>query len=592
MTLSSTSSSHAIQDGERANWLRGAWGGVWLPEQMYNGAVESVSIDSFLDQIAGLNTIGHIQLKLTEAFIYSPVHTAPHTILESLWEGDTDANGDPINLIVPRASSGVDPFQDWLTAIQADGLKTQVYVNSSNMLERVGYTNPDTFPDITARWKAYCDTNATVQSFINNHPYINAGDPEDRKYMFCYAEFILKEYSLRYGDLIDGWIFDSADFMVYAGDDANSGVAAQQRVYQAFSDAARAGNPHAPVAFNNGPNREDDIDNPFAAAKRSEDYAFGHPYNGGRTIGNTSNGVYDLHLALLNWIKDRSGNIHTNDGRPWAFDNRVVGHFYPPMSTRAWNSGTTAALSNDDFNLWNEIAITGGGSISWGLPLERANASNRLGAIVTVRDWGFEQLQAMDTHMSNYMAGLFSMKQDVGSPAYSGSAGFTRSNGQYIVRGGGTDIYGTSDNFYFPSKYHAGDGEIIARVNSVQNTNTWAKAGVMFRASTASGAVNVLVAARPDKKVTMQYRNATNGSTTYLGTFGNTTDVKWVKLVRDGSSFTGYYSSNGQTWTMIDQVTLSNMPGFAQIGLAVTSHNDATRCRAAFYNVSISNKID
>lgn len=579
----------AIENGERANMFRGSWGGVWLPERMENGGMETVSIDDFLSQISGLNSIGYIQIKLSEAFIYSPVHTAPHSVLESLWEGDVDANGDPINLIVPRTSSGVDPFLNWITAIRAAGLKNQVYVNSSNMLERVGFTNPATFPDVTARWKAYCDTNPTVQSFINSHPYINAGDPENRKYMFCYAEFILKEYAIRYGDLIDSWIFDSADFMVYAGDDANSGVAADQRVYEAFADAVHAGNPYAPVAFNNGPNREDDIDNPFSAATRSDDYMFGHPYNGGNSIGNTSNGVYDLHLALLDWIYDRSGNVHVSDGRPWAFDNRVVGHFYPPMSTTSWNSGITPALSDADFNLWNEIAITGGGSISWGLPLNRSNVSNNSGPILTVRDWGYDQLVGMDAHMSNFMAGLFAMKQDIGSPAFSGSASYTRSNGRYIVRGGGTDIYGTSDNFYFPSKHHAGDGEIIARINSVQNTDAWAKAGVMFRESTAPGAVNVLVAMRPDKKVTMQYRTATNGSTVTLGTFGNTTDAKWVKLVRDGSLFTGYYSSDGEAWTKINEVTLGNMPNMPQVGLAVTSHNDAARCRAAFYDVSISN---
>ncbi|WP_162026985.1 MULTISPECIES: DUF1349 domain-containing protein [unclassified Lentimonas] len=580
----------AIENGERANWLRGAWGGVWLPEQMQNGGVETVSIDDFLEQISELNTIGYIQLKLTEAYIYSPVHTAPHDVLESLWEGDTDANGDPINLIVPRASSGVDPFYNWLIAIKAAGLKTQVYVNSSNMLERTGMSNPDSFSEVTARWKDYCDTNAEVVAFVNSHPDIAADDPENRKYMFCYAEFILKEYAIRYGDLIDGWIFDSADYMVGAGDDATSGVWADQKVYGAFADAVHAGNPYAPVAFNNGPNREDDIENPFSAATRYDDYMFGHPYNGGKSIGSVDNGVYDLHLALLNWIYDRSGNVHTNDGRTWAFDNKVVGHFYPPMSTTSWNSGITAALSDDDFNWWNEIAITGGGSISWGLPLNRSNVSNASGPILTVRDWAFSQLEGLDEHMSQFVTGMFNIKQDIGSPAYSGNSSYTRSSGKYIINGSGADIYDASDSFYFPSKYHAGDGEVIARVNTVEDTNKWAKAGVMFRASSAAGAANVLIAVRPDRRVTMQYRTATNGSTVSLGTIGNATDTKWVKLVRDGSLYTGYYSADGEAWTKVSDVTISGMPNMLLVGLAVTSHDVATRCRAAIFNVSVSSQ--
>ncbi|WP_411827847.1 hypothetical protein [Luteolibacter sp. AS25] len=593
ITLLSTVKSVAIENGERANWLRGAWGGVWLPEQLQNGAVETVSIDDFLTQIKDLNTIGYVQIKLTEAYIYSPVHTAPHTILESLWQGDTSSNGKPINLVVPRASSNVDPFLNWLTAIRAAGLKTQVYVNSSNMLNRTGLSNPDTFPDITARWKTYCDTNAATVAFVKNHPSLKNGDPADRKYMLCYAEFILKEYAIRYGSLIDGWIFDSADYMVSAGDSATSGVWADQEIYGAFADAVHAGNPYAPVAFNNGPNREDGagngVVNPFSPATRFDDYMFGHPYNGGKNLGRVDNGNYARNFSIPEWISAKTGNVHSS-GNSWAFDDRVVGHFYPPMSTTSWNGGVTPALLDADFNLWNEVAINGGGSISWGLPLNRSNASNASGPIVTVKDWAFSQLQGMDSHMSTRMAGVFNKLQDIGSPATSGIGKYTRSNGQYVISGGGADIYGTSDSYYFSSKYHSGNGEIIARVNSVDNTNTWAKAGVMFRASSAAGAANVLVAVRPDKLVTMQYRTATNGSTVTLGTIGNTTDVKWVKLVRDGNVFTGYYSPDGEAWTKIQAITISGVPNMTQVGLAVTSHNTTSRCRAAFYNVSVSSK--
>eukprot|EP00903_Cladosiphon_okamuranus_P004022 g4020.t1 len=594
VALTSSVGCLAVELGERANWLRGAWGGAWTPSNMENGRVETVSIDDFITQISGLNTIGYIQVKLSGSYIYSPVHHAPHALLESLWEGDTDANGDPINLVVPRASSGVDPFLNWLTAIRAAGLKTQVYVNSSNMLERSDtISNPASIPEITARWKAFCDTDPDAVSFVNNHPYLAAGDPENRKYMFCYAEFVLKEYAMRYGDLIDGWIFDSADFMVHAGDSATSGDEDDQRVFEAFADAVHAGNPYAAVAFNNGPNRETGAGNgvisPFTPATHHDDYMFGHPYNGGKNLGRVDNGNYARNFSIVEWIEAKSGNVH-KDYSPWTFDDKVVGHFYPPMSTTSWAGGSTPALANADFNLWNEVAINGGGSITWGLPLDRANASNPAGPIVTVKDWAYSQLTEMDTYMSSRMSGLFGMLSDIGSPGQAGTANYTRSNGRYIVRGGGSDIYGWNDSFYFPSKYHAGNGEIVARVNSVQDTNTWAKAGVMFRGSSATNSANVMVAVRPDRLVTMQYRSNTNGKTVSLGTFGNTTDAKWVKLVRDGSLFTGYYSTDGEAWTKIQEVTIAAIGDTALVGLPVTSHNDSTRCRVAFYNVSISSR--
>lgn len=159
--------------GLRADWLRGAVGMLWLPESNYNGNVEGIRIDPFLEQIDHLKTIDFIQIGLACPNIYSPVHTAPHPLLEMLWNKERDENGKPINLIVPREAVD-DPFLTWLKAIKAKGLKTQVYVNSYNMLTRS--TEPDVFPDISNRWMEYCDTNVAAQNFINSQPYYAAID--------------------------------------------------------------------------------------------------------------------------------------------------------------------------------------------------------------------------------------------------------------------------------------------------------------------------------------------------------------------------------------------------------------------------------
>ena len=49
-------------------------------------------------------------------------------------------------------------------------------------------------------------------------------------------------------------------------------------------------------------------------------------------------------------------------------------------------------------------------------------------------------------------------------------------NGVYTVKASGADIFGTSDQFHFVYKQLSGDGQIVARVASVQNTNARAKA--------------------------------------------------------------------------------------------------------------------
>ncbi len=386
----------------RADWMRGAWGLSWAPEDMYNGRSETLVDDyeAFLDQISGLKTLDYIQLNLGKSYIYSPVHLGPHDLLESFWQGDTDAGGIPINLIVPRASSGVDPLGEWISATKAAGLKVQVYVNSSQMLQRGDIPNPAVIPDITERWKTWCDTNTAAQAFIASQSYHTNGVDTNRPYMFCYAEFVLKEYSLRYGDLIDAYIFDSGSYMSGNGDNATNGIAADQRIYQAFADAARAGNPNATVSFNNSPERDTEELNPFSEAVHAEDYMFGHPYNGGNDLGSHTIGdppLYDRNYAHIQKMTETGGNVHEDElTHDWTWDDRVAGHFYPPMSTTAWNAGSTPALTDAEFLLWNLEAMQAGGAISWGAPLNWPNGS---GANLLIRDWGMDQLTLMDAHL-------------------------------------------------------------------------------------------------------------------------------------------------------------------------------------------------
>ena len=64
------------------------------------------------------------------------------------------------------------------------------------------------------------------------------------------------------------------------------------------------------------------------------------------------------------------------------------------------------------------------------------------------------------------------------------------SPGTIIMNGTGTDIWNTSDEFRFAYKQLKGNGSIVARVDSVANTDTWAKAGVMIRETLDAGSTH------------------------------------------------------------------------------------------------------
>ena len=173
--------------------------------------------------------------------------------------------------------------------------------------------------------------------------------------------------------------------------------------------------------------------------------------------------------------------------------------------------------------------------------------------------------------------------QDIGSTSPAGSA--TYGSGTFTLKGAGADIWGSSDAFHFLHQVMTGDGTITARVNSVQNTNGWAKAGVMVRESLTPGSKHATTVVTPLNGVSFQWRVATNGTST-SATTGGITAPRWVRMVRQGNTFTSYQSANGTSWTQLGTPLTMTMNSQVYVGLAVTSHNNGTLCEAVFSDVS------
>jgi hypothetical protein len=149
----------------------------------------------------------------------------------------------------------------------------------------------------------------------------------------------------------------------------------------------------------------------------------------------------------------------------------------------------------------------------------------------------------------------------------------------------GVDIWDTSDQFHFAYKELSGAGTIIAKVESVENTHEWAKAGVMIRNTLDADSSHAMMVVTPTQGVSFQRRTpagASSSDTTEAGI----TAPQWVKLERTIAGFIrAYYSADGSTWTQLGSQTVT-MSTPMYIGLALTSHNSGVACEAKFSNVS------
>jgi glucose/arabinose dehydrogenase/regulation of enolase protein 1 (concanavalin A-like superfamily) len=173
------------------------------------------------------------------------------------------------------------------------------------------------------------------------------------------------------------------------------------------------------------------------------------------------------------------------------------------------------------------------------------------------------------------------LQQDIGAVGVAGSASY--SNGSFAVQGSGADVFGASDQFHFVYRPLSGDGEIVARVASVQNTSSYAKAGVMIRESLTNKSPHAMMLIEPGNVAAFIWRLATGATTSSVG--ATAAAPQWVRLVRSGSSLTGFRSADGTNWIQVGTATV-NMSGDVYVGLALTAHNNTVNCTAVFDGVA------
>jgi regulation of enolase protein 1 (concanavalin A-like superfamily) len=173
--------------------------------------------------------------------------------------------------------------------------------------------------------------------------------------------------------------------------------------------------------------------------------------------------------------------------------------------------------------------------------------------------------------------------RDIGSPVIPGTVLFAQ--GQFTVTAGGSDIWGTSDQFQFVYQQVTGDVDVLARVDSVTMAHAWSKAGVMIRSSLAANASHGLALVSAGKGIAFQSR-AQDGGLTTNAPGSLSAPPQWIRLIRIGTQLTAYSSDNGATWTTIGSATIA-LGSVVYVGLAATSHNPGVPTTALLSQVTV-----
>ncbi len=173
--------------------------------------------------------------------------------------------------------------------------------------------------------------------------------------------------------------------------------------------------------------------------------------------------------------------------------------------------------------------------------------------------------------------------QDVGRVGKAGSA--TIEGDLFSVSGSGADIWGRTDAFQFVYQSLPANGEIVARIATIQGTHTFAKAGLMIRESLDANARHASIVVTPGSGVSFM-RRLNSGAQTKSVSGGKSKAPVWLKLSRSGNEVQAFVSSDGVRWKLVGSDSVS-FAGQALVGLVVCSHQTHVLNASTFDHVSV-----
>ena len=175
---------------------------------------------------------------------------------------------------------------------------------------------------------------------------------------------------------------------------------------------------------------------------------------------------------------------------------------------------------------------------------------------------------------------------DVGTVTSAGSAEVSDEGEEFVVTASGRDIWGTEDSFHFAHVDYEGDIDIRARVDDLEATHEWAKAGVMIRQTLEAGSRHALMSLTPTGDGEFIYRQESEASSSGAAISGLSFPT-WVRLVRTGSTVRGLVSTDGVSWDEVGHIEIA-FSGTLYAGIAVTSRNPEAATKAIVRGVSVT----
>lgn len=182
--------------------------------------------------------------------------------------------------------------------------------------------------------------------------------------------------------------------------------------------------------------------------------------------------------------------------------------------------------------------------------------------------------------------GIFTAAGSVGHTPPGCAAHYNPRTGEYRITGGGQNIWGKTDDFYFVWKKISGDLTLTADVQFLGTSKAeHRKAVLMIRQSLDPGSPYADAVSHGNGLTSLQFRGAA-GEDTYQ-VFTQVEPPARIRIVRQKSRFTMYAGKPNEELKMVGPVEYISLKDPVYVGLGVCSHVAMTLETAVFSNVKL-----
>ena len=182
--------------------------------------------------------------------------------------------------------------------------------------------------------------------------------------------------------------------------------------------------------------------------------------------------------------------------------------------------------------------------------------------------------------------GIFSHQRDIGNVAHPGSVTFVPALGQYVVAGGGANMWSTNDAFHFVWNRMSGDFTLTADVKFIgAGGNPHRKACLLIRQSLKPGSVYADVALHGVGLTALQFRDAPNTPTREIQS--NISAPTRMRLEKRGQYISMWLAAPGEDLKPAGGYLPVPFKGKFYVGLGVCAHDNNAIEQAVFSNVEL-----